>query len=79
MKLTIEPTSTIALIDGVECRLWRGTTESDLPCAVFVHRIALPDCVQPQAGDFVQPRPNPQTVNTFEQVSSAPGSWPSVH
>lgn len=41
MKLEIESTDTIIKIQGVEVRLWRGWTASGIPCAVFVHRIAV--------------------------------------
>lgn len=39
MKLTIESTSITTRIDNVPVRLWEGTTESGVPCKVFVHRV----------------------------------------
>jgi hypothetical protein len=41
MKLMIESTEVITRIDGVEVRLWEGTTEDGIPCKVFIHRIAV--------------------------------------
>jgi len=43
MRLTIESTPTITEIDGVPCRLWRGTTEGGRPVDVYVHRIGSAD------------------------------------
>lgn len=43
MKLTIESTNITTRIDGVPVRLWEGTTESGVPCKVFVHRVAAFD------------------------------------
>ena len=42
-KLTIEPTETITRIDGVPCRLWKGTTPSGGRLDVFVHRCGSAD------------------------------------
>ena len=41
MKITIESTSRLTTVDGVECRAWTGTTEAGTPCVVFVRRIAV--------------------------------------
>jgi hypothetical protein len=41
MKLMIESTDALTKLDGVEVRLWEGTTEDGIPCKVFVHRIAV--------------------------------------
>lgn len=41
MKLQIESTDKITEMDGVPVRVWQGTTESGVPCVVFVHRIAV--------------------------------------
>ena len=41
MKIAIESTDQITQLDGVPVRVWRGTTEGDVPCLVFVHRIAV--------------------------------------
>lgn len=41
MRMTIEATDKLMMIDGVPVRVWDGTTESGVPCIVFVHRIAV--------------------------------------
>lgn len=41
MKLTIESTDTTTTLDGTPARVWKGTTESGIPCAVFVTLIAV--------------------------------------
>lgn len=41
MKIQIEATENIVNIAGIECRLWKGTTENGTPCKVFVHRVAV--------------------------------------
>lgn len=42
MKITIESTPELTLVEGVPCRLWRGTTESGHPCDVYVRLIRVP-------------------------------------
>lgn len=41
MKIQIEATDKVTTMDGVPVRLWEGTTESGVPCKVFVHRLAV--------------------------------------
>jgi hypothetical protein len=41
MKITIEATAQLMSIDGVPVRLWRGVTDGNVPCLVFVHRLAV--------------------------------------
>lgn len=41
MRITIEPTDQVTDLDGVRVRVWRGVTESGVPCTVFVHRLAV--------------------------------------
>ncbi|MCA8984497.1 MAG: hypothetical protein KDA76_12090 [Planctomycetaceae bacterium] len=41
MRIQIESTNEITTLDGVPCRVWRGTTESGIDCFVFVHRLAV--------------------------------------
>ena len=41
MMILIEATDDIAVIDGVECRRWKGKSENGTDCHVFVHRIAV--------------------------------------
>lgn len=43
MRLMIERTDVLIAIDGVPCRLWKGTTEDGAPLDVFVHLIGADD------------------------------------
>ncbi len=49
MRLTIESTTKIVNIDGVECRVWEGQTVDGIPVHCFVTRVAVsaeaPDAV----------------------------------
>lgn len=40
MKILMEPTPHILIVDGVECRVWNGVTEDHNQVFVMVHRIA---------------------------------------
>jgi hypothetical protein len=42
MKITIEATSTITLIEGVPCRKWTGVTDTGIECSVFTRLILVP-------------------------------------
>lgn len=41
MQLMIESTDEITSMENVPVRVWRGVTQSGVPCIVFVHRIAV--------------------------------------
>jgi len=41
MKIEIESTDKVTEIDGVQVRLWNGTTDQGVKCLVFVHRLAV--------------------------------------
>ncbi len=41
MKILIESTDQFVSLDGVQARIWNGTTENGTPCLVLVHRIAV--------------------------------------
>ena len=41
MKITIENTNDIQMLDGVETRRWNGEVEGGGKCHVFVHRVAV--------------------------------------
>jgi len=41
MRMQIEATDQITHLDGVPCRVWKGTTEGGVECLVFVHRVAV--------------------------------------
>lgn len=42
MRLTIESTPALVEIDGVPCRVWKGTAETGEAVCVYVHRIGVP-------------------------------------
>lgn len=39
MKVTIQPTTKIVVVDGIQARVWEGTTEAGIPVALIVSRI----------------------------------------
>lgn len=41
MRLTIESTPTLTLVEGVPVRVWEGTSESGARCLVFVRLIGV--------------------------------------
>jgi len=41
MKIAIESTDQITILDGIDCRVWEGVTEAGIACTVFVHRVAV--------------------------------------
>jgi hypothetical protein len=41
MIVLAEPTDEIVLLDGVECRAWRGVTETGTSCVLYVHRVQV--------------------------------------
>lgn len=41
MKIQMEPSEHIVLLDGVECRVWNAVTERGTQCFLFIHRIGL--------------------------------------
>ena len=43
MNLLIESTGVITTLDGVPCRLWKGTLEDGTPCDVYVLRVGSAD------------------------------------
>jgi hypothetical protein len=40
MKITIESTTRIVNVDGIDCRLWEGTTERGVKIECLIPRIA---------------------------------------
>ena len=42
MKLTIESTSEIKDIEGIQCRVWKATTPKGIECYVAIHRVIVP-------------------------------------
>ena len=41
MKITIESTTKIVMLDGIQCRVWEGHTERGVPVHCFIPRIAV--------------------------------------
>jgi hypothetical protein len=41
MKISIESTDQVTIIDGLRCRVWKGLTSEGVPCQVFIHRIGV--------------------------------------
>lgn len=41
MKITIENTTKIVELNGVEARVWEGTTDTGIPVHCFITRIAV--------------------------------------
>lgn len=41
MKIEIESTGEVAVLDGVRCSIWKGTTAGGVPCYVFVTQIGV--------------------------------------
>jgi hypothetical protein len=41
MKVMAESTTKIVQLNGVPARIWEGTTESGVPCHLYVTRIAV--------------------------------------
>jgi hypothetical protein len=41
MRMKIESTDQLTFLDGVKVRVWKGKTEGDVDCIVFVRRLAV--------------------------------------
>lgn len=41
MKITIEPTTTVLQLGGVDVRVWVGVTDKGVPCQLFIARVAV--------------------------------------
>jgi hypothetical protein len=42
VKITLESSPRVAVLDGVQARIWRGQLENGTPVVAFIHRIAVP-------------------------------------
>ena len=69
MILVIESTDDVVLIDGVEHRIWSGTTKRGVSCLLLVRRIAVH--VDDDASEFEsdrhlaeRPPENPQSIRS---------------
>jgi hypothetical protein len=61
MKIQMEATEHVVSIDGVECRIWNAVTDSNIPCFVFVHRIAVREEEDLEQFEDLLLRPNPHS------------------
>ena len=62
MKLTLESTECIVNINGAQCRIWRGYSESGIPCTAWVALIAVrnkDDLSEFDAELVTRPQPHP--------------------
>lgn len=41
MRITIESTSLVVKLNGVEARVWQGTTDRGIPVQCFITRVAV--------------------------------------
>ena len=61
MKITIESTTKISSLNGIDCRVWEGTSERGVPVIVFIPRIMVKntdDCTQFETELKEQQRPS---------------------
>jgi hypothetical protein len=50
MKITVEMSDELVLIDGFLCRIWNGHAFNGVPVRVYIHRVAVP--IDQPAGVF---------------------------
>jgi hypothetical protein len=43
MKISIESTTKVVFLNGVQCRVWEGTTERGVPMHCYIARVAVKD------------------------------------
>lgn len=41
MTITISNTTKVVTLDGLECRIWEGQTESGIPIHCYIPRVAV--------------------------------------
>jgi hypothetical protein len=41
MRVTLESTSKVVMLNGEACRVWEGKTDSGIPCHAFIVRICV--------------------------------------
>jgi hypothetical protein len=41
VKITSESTTKVVSFNGIDCRVWEGESEHDIPVIVFIPRIAV--------------------------------------
>lgn len=50
MQITMKPTGTFEGVNGVQCRIWEGTTDKGVPVQIFVPMIKV--SATEHCGDF---------------------------
>lgn len=73
MKLTLEPTGAVVLLDETEgempVRVWRGVSDSGCPVFVYIALVAVPDTATPeQQAEFARELIE---IATLEQADNA--------
>jgi hypothetical protein len=68
MKIIIESTKEMTFIDGVQVRVWKGTTEKGTPCVVFVRRIAVLDGKEEEFARELVEKQTPEELKNPVQV-----------
>ncbi len=64
MKATMEPTSEIVTVDGVQARVWNGVTEKGIRFTALVYRIAVhKDDDSLEFDRELQEQPAPRSAN----------------
>lgn len=43
MKIELQSTGRIVLLDGVPCRVWEGKTAAGVPLTAYIARVAIDD------------------------------------
>jgi hypothetical protein len=43
VRLTIEPTTQVVTVNGVQTRVWEGQTQNGTPVTLFIARVAVPE------------------------------------
>jgi hypothetical protein len=68
LTITIEPTDSTPILDGVRTRLWHGMDEDGIPYLVFVHRIATDDVAgQRRLAEHLVEMPEPTNYGALKE------------
>ena len=66
MKITLQSTGQIVRLDGIECRVWEGTTGKGVAITAFIPRVAVN--VEADASEFereLRETPEPSPANLW--------------
>ena len=69
MKITLQSTESITVVNGCLCRVWTGHTEGGVPVTAFVHLLAVTekDC-QDQFSKELEEQPHPIELRPLKEV-----------